>query len=55
MHSKIYNLQTNIYTHYDHAASTKDNIKKGKTLVSIMVFCVVVWHREVNIIYGNDI
>ena len=27
IHSKIYNLPTYIYTHYDHAPSTKDDIK----------------------------
>jgi len=38
IHSIKYNLQTNIYIHYDHAPSTKDNINMGKTLLTLWSF-----------------
>ena len=39
IHSKIYTLQTNIYIDYDNAPTTKDDIKKGKSLFPLWSLC----------------
>jgi len=48
---KSTNILYNIYIHYVHAPSTKDNIKKGKPLFALWSF--VWWHDiERQIVYN---